>query len=199
MNIEDFMGGLAPTPALSTESLQELFRIREETFMGFMAREHEKGIMFAPFDLRTSKGQDVARLFFWRCVEEYGESLTTGKREHRLEELIDAFNYASAAFIGSRLAPLTLDELQPIWQSKDSSVDILGRITLKLSGVTETFRNRSWMENSQSSYFDGLAQYRTSLLFVMGYICSSFKDWDEFWRYFMAKDFVLQFRLKSNY
>ena len=197
----DYMGGLAETPALSDESLTALMRVRAKTFMGFMEREHNKGIMFAPFDLRTPKGQDVARLLFWRTIEEYAESLNSVDIEHRLEELIDSFNYISAALLFAQgfESQLTVDELRPYWIGEVPTYERLGLLALELSNVTETFRNRAWMENSQSNYFDGLQQYRNSILFAMRYCCRAFKDWNEFWRYFMAKDAVLQFRLRSNY
>jgi len=199
------MEGLGETPVLSSESLKALLVVRQETFLGFMDREHNKGILFTPFDLRTPKGQDVARLFFWRCIEEYAEAISATALEHRLEELIDAFNYASAMLVGTSNIWLG-DLMEMVPESWDSPIQRevptrvrMGTIAYELANVTETFRNRSWMENSQSNYFDGMAQYRKTLFWAIRQIGKGFDSWEEFWRYFMAKDAVLKFRLRSNY
>lgn len=203
MNIKDYMGGLAETPVLSDESLDQLIQVRMKTFFGFMEREHSKGIMFAPFDLRTPKGQDVARLLFWRCIEEYAEAINSKDIEHRLEELIDAFNYAAAGFAATndtdKSYKPTVKDWDPWFRGEDPTEHRLGKLSRNLANVTETFRNRAWMENAQSSYFDGLGEYRAALLYAMKTCAAGFHNWDEFWRFFMAKDAVLQFRLKSNY
>jgi len=195
------MGELGAPPELSADSLGKLLIVRQETFLGFMDREHNKGILFTPFDLRTPKGQDVARLFFWRCIEEYAEAISANSLEHRLEELIDSFNYASAMIVGTQNLWLgdLMELMPPQFTREDPTRERLGAIAYKLANVTETFRNRAWMENSQSNYFDGMAEYRSTLFWAIRQICKGFESWEEFWRYFMAKDAVLKFRLRSNY
>ena len=203
INIDDFMEGLGPTPELSLASCQQLVDSRMATFQAFAVIEADKGFVSYPWDLRTPKGQDISRLLFWRCVEEYAEAISATSTEHVLEELIDSFNYISAALwavdpnIAAEGLLAVLNSIKNFRQ--DPTGHRLGEIAYRLSNATELFRNRAWMHNAQSTYFDGMHIYCNAIFAVMIQIIEGFKDWDEFWRYFMAKDAVLQFRLHSHY
>lgn len=208
MNILDYMEELGPAPELSLSSLAELVNRRRDTFMGFMEREHDKGISFVPFDLRTTKGQDVARLMYWRCLEEYAEAVSAKTQEHRLEEIIDSVNYAMGIwachdFPTARYLGDLHNSLTSVYKNQRvrciPTRHRLGELVYVFANVTEVFRNRSWMENAQDSYFVGHSQYIRSLEQAISNMAEYFLDWDEFWKYFMAKDMVLQFRLRSNY
>lgn len=199
------MGDLGDPPALSVEVLHAMTAMRHKTHMGFMEREHEKGIMFSPFDLKTPKGQDVARLLFFKVIEEYTEAVAAMDTDHELEELIDTVNYAWSALSAVQFPHTSF--YQTLKLAFDNSHhkrvpvtrDKLGDVSYRLAMITESFRNRSWMANAQSDYFDGLALYSLNLMQTIGAIAQHFFDWNEFWQYFMAKDAVLQFRLRSNY
>lgn len=64
----------------------------------------------------------------------------------------------------------------------------------------DLLRNRSWMNNSQDAYFTGKPKLIELLCELTQLVYQhSFRNFDEFAKYFVAKDRVLQFRLRSKY
>lgn len=176
-----------------------LMDLREATFHGFAEREARKGLVSLPVSLNTAKGQDVVRLYAFRALEEYNEALEASDYDHVLEELIDSFNYwTSIRFIEARPWPN-----KPSWPVHFGHVrpnlQDLGSMTARIASVMDLFRNRSWMENAQDMYFGGYGQLGQAIDYAVNLIASCFGSFDEFWHYFIAKDNVLQFRLRTNY
>jgi hypothetical protein len=76
----------------------------------------------------------------------------------------------------------------------------LGSISYHIAGtLADTFRNRAWMEQSQSPYFEGAVIAREVFRKVLVILLRVFESWQEFSSFFQAKDCVLQFRLSTRY
>ena len=85
-------------------------------------------------------------------------------------------------------------------------VDVLspgGIVGLLTSAGTmlEKLRNRGWQNSPQSLYFDGYPSIAGFIRYLIRMYCgTAFKgDWEHFAKFFIAKDKVLQFRLRSMY
>lgn len=203
MNIRD--KGMWPevedVPVNNAGSWLTLLGLREKTFMGFAAREGEKGIVEVPVSLNTARGQDVVRLYAFRALEEYSEALDASDYDHVLEELIDSVNYwMSLLCLEDREWPFLTGFKWPVHfgHVRPSEHD-LGKMAHKFMQVMDVFRNRSWMANPQDVYFAGYGQLNQAIEYALNLIASSFPDWPTFWRFYIAKDNVLQFRLRTNY
>lgn len=202
LNINDFWPDHVPE-FVPGESWRELLDLREKTFAGFMERE----AVLEYGSLSSKVTQDHVRILMARCLEEYVEALDAETEPHVLEELIDSLNYLwSIALVDNRfyewfrantLHPLSI--LSAIHYGQPVRSDHLALVALSLLRVTDLFRNRSWMNNAQDTHFAGYDALYTALIAGTQLIVSQFTDWNEFYRYFVAKDAVLQFRLRSNY
>jgi hypothetical protein len=78
-------------------------------------------------------------------------------------------------------------------------VEDLGELSLILGRVGDLLRNRAWMVHPQDIHFTGREALDKAIIYVSMIIFESFKNFEEFWRYYVAKDNVLQFRLRSKY
>lgn len=203
----------APSPSLSV--FADMVRMRYATFKGFCDLEKDKGFLHIGTPLETSKGQEMLRILLFRTIEEYAEALESSSADHRKEELIDCFNY----LLGARMIevdspdhPLLQDEgissvLYNAWItakegngfSYPPSTLMLGQISQCLGQVGDMLRNRSWMNHAQDMYFTGRPSLDTAVAIVSIAIFASFKNFEEFWRFFVAKDNVLLFRLRTKY
>ena len=205
MNILD----LWPTedvPPQSAEAWSDLFERRRSTFFGFCALERERGFLDPPVSLALPKGQDAARLIMFRAIEEFVESGTASSREHLLEELIDSINYIMSLGLLDPDVTIIPDLVEAFatfagWGIRVNQVQNadLANFTYSLAAITDKFRNRAWMANAQDVYFAGTGELRDAMVDCMVIILVGFDSWGSFWRYFVAKDNVLQFRLRTNY
>lgn len=229
MNIRD--EGLWPTEEVvfNRGTFRSMVTRRRKTLQGFMNLEAQKGIAKYGMSISSSAGQDVARLFMFRTLEELVESYDSDETDHRLEELIDALNYLwSIALFDTSLiktedfGDVLYNICARFWNYQADEVlftdpgpggrtpeqhalfrytpqEIILHATLTLGMVTTTFRNRSWMNNAQDVYFTGrqslIEAVKTITLMTLG----QFESFDQFARFWIAKDNVLQFRLRTAY
>lgn len=228
MNVNDFIterlpGELEdPTP----EAWEILLDYRQDTFLGFLRVEEANGGIQSNVSLSTKQGQESVRMLFARTLEEYFEARSSGTKQHFLEELIDALNYGmSILFLESRptemkkvAEALSTEFLkaQDSWDghcvawfadSDQVSLEVICKWEENLLGLAEesdlmlsSLRNRAWQESVQSPYFDGWPQLVAWVAVLALLIFELFDfDWDSFVQLFVAKDKVLQFRLRSAY
>ncbi len=184
---------------LSPEIWDPILALRRETFMGFLKIEESHGVTHNPRPLAifTRKGQEEVRGLLFRSLEEFWESADSNTPEHEKEELIDAINYLMATcFYLPENYPKELLKVLPgkrplvTLPALPSVLDILMR-TLEVS-----FRARPWQETLQSEF--KTHEYYGMLLAFLGYIVSRFTQ-REFLEYFIAKNAVLEFRIRSHY
>lgn len=195
-----------PTP----DAIETLLILRRETYRGFAEIEQSKGFLTPTALLHLPKTQEMVRILFLRGIEESLEAYTSASRDHYLEEMIDAINFWLAVFVlDDRYAlPVTAEYFQRGWfmysgtRTKEAinHQDIVWSILMTMNGVLEKLRNRPWQHNAQSTYFDG-AEALGNFAHVLGlnYARVFNGDWNEFVQYYLAKDNVLQFRLRSLY
>lgn len=197
---------------------KELVSRRHDKVSRFREIESRKGLLGNGTDLSLDSptGQDLFRLFLFRMLEELVESYEAVDPDHIKEEFIDALNYLFTAmfldekYFSPAVVTRALDELivedmadgmffTRFGKIPQLSTELLGHITILTMQIPEYFRNRSWMHNAQDYVFTGREQVITLLreLFMIG--ISLFATYDEFHRFFLAKDNVLDFRLKSKY
>jgi hypothetical protein len=218
VNVDVFMPDVEVQPCTYATWADMLGR-RLETFRGFATIEADKGFLRPTVSFHTSRGQEMVRILGFRVIEELTESLEAyDSRIHQLEELIDAFNYlisiplldpevitienlASRLFLS--LEPdepgLTIDDCFGImeWFRSDEGY---AWIVSKLAGkLGDSLRNRAWMEQTQDLYFSNSNLLLEIVASVARQIMRCFESWDEFYTYFIAKDEVLKFRLRSHY
>jgi hypothetical protein len=193
-------------PHNTVEVWTNLIFMRRDTFTGFAEREAKKGFLRIGIPFNTTQGQEVVRIISFRVLEELAESYDSKNPDHSYEELIDAFNYLLSIFLlGKTIDPKLAQMLQEVSEESFSGTTSM-HITLRHLGeacvilgvqVGDLLRNRAWMENAQSTYFDGDLTGILRPLFAM--IFRLFPSFGSFWSYYVAKDSVLQFRLRSNY
>lgn len=206
MNIQDYWPVQDP-PAPTAETWAQMLKMREATFRGFATIEEKKGVIRPTVNLGTPHGQEVLRLLVFRCLEELGEAYLADNDDHYYEELIDAFNYLLSLFVIEKDSSFTQDKLFPhlallsrVFGARKQRMNLayIGQITVDLGGrLGDYLRNRPWMHNAQSTYFDGdLVQLLEN---PIAYFFQLFPSFGTFWKYYVAKDAVLQFRLRSQY
>jgi len=209
MNITDLWPTETP-PVFSMDAVNDLLNRRRSTAYGFAEREVEKGFIKFPTSLSTPQGQEMARILMFRAIEEYVEANDASSKEHTLEELIDSVNYLwSLFFLDENVLPrpvvLTSMSTWPwmcgaaTWYESVPSPGDVGRFSMALGMATDHFRNRAWMENAQDLYFNGGEPLLDAIRAATRLILMYFPDWSTFWQYFVAKDNVLQFRLRTRY
>lgn len=186
-------------PVCDKAAWTSLMDLRAATFQGFAAREAEKGLVSLPVGLNTARGQDIVRLYAFRALEEYVEAVEASDPDHLLEELIDSTNYwLSLYLLEGKGWPI--ERAWPVsWGHQRPNVTDLGLLTAKISKVMDLFRNRSWMNNAQDVYFGGYGELTQAIEYALNLISRSFPSWEVFWQFYVAKDNVLQFRLRTNY
>ena len=221
MNIHDpgMMPPVEEVPAPTQAAWKDLFDRRAETFQGFAEIEARRGFQLFPHRLDSPRGQDVARLLMFRGLEEITESIEADGESHKLEELIDAINYFMSVFMihpeltaEATQNPLNLAKLAdtsrawpgayhgpPGLGDEEEAMGSLAYVTRDVTKLTDHFRNRAWMKNAQDFYFSALQEFIATLLSTILYLHFMFSSWEEFWRFFIAKDNVLKFRLRTGY
>jgi len=189
---------------------KELFALRKSTWEGFAAIEETKGVIKPTVSLSTPYGQEVLRILMFRVLEEAAESLMSEAEIHIKEELIDAMNYLMSIFLldGDQGLKTAIMHFIDITESlntaeawgKKFNVETLGQITYYLGGIlSDKLRNRAWMQHAQDFYFSSWGVFTETLTDVASLLMASFDSFEDFLKYFIAKDLVLQFRLRSNY
>lgn len=192
---------------------ENLIDRRIKTTMAFFELEKHKGLIIPGTHIHTSKGQEMVRLLMFRVLEESAESVLSTSVEHLREEAIDAFNYLLSIMIldqqtfpKSRLIEVMINLVKMVNESESSpwgeplTPSDLGQFTLLFGGhLADTLRNRSWMNNAQDPYFSGVNALLETLIKVGGRLLTVFPVFGMFVEYYVAKDNVLQFRIKSNY
>lgn len=197
----------------SVEVWEDLLRRRQETSKGFTEIEEKNGGFvrtIAP--LSTMRGQEILRIILFRVLEELTESFLADDEKHQHEECVDAFNYLLMATmldiatgLGitgiSQLAVLLYEAAEEAeWRDEEIGPLDLGMFVAFLAGdLTDTLRNRTWMLNAQDFYFSGQEVFRTAVKNTALKIFETFPSFDNFWRFFVSKDDVLRFRLRSHY
>lgn len=209
MNIRDYWNGLPTEPYRNTPKVwNQLLDLRVKTYRGFAELEKTKGFLQPEASLNTAMGQEMARILLFRTLEEIGESYLSDDPDHIKEEAVDAVNYLLALHA---LDPKTLDRERLVtalgyslpgdsnWNLAMSR-EVIGEITVRVGGrLGDLFRNRAWMEHAQDTHFVGLSELMMTIRFVMSHLIGTCVDFDEFCRFYVAKDQVLQFRLRSKY
>lgn len=201
-NIRDFWP-LEASP-LTREVWADLLELRYQTFTGFATLEQDQGIVRPTVNLSTAVGQETLRLLAFRVIEELGEAHLSIDKDHYYEELIDAFNYLlSLTLLEGKVKPELLVQLEvstPVIGKHPSRMNFstIGYCAVELGGkLGDYLRNRPWMHHAQSTYFDG--DLVVLIKTTMETILSLFPDESTFYKYYVAKDSVLQFRLRSKY
>lgn len=218
MNIQHTMPAPDAVPPCTIETLQIFLEMRRRTFKGFAEIEEHKGLITPRANFNTPHGQEVLRMLMFRVIEECVESMNSKSRPHILEEAIDAYNYLWSILVvdegrlGNDLQVATMlyeTFVDPAaatsltWAESHipflSHADV-GCVAAWLAGdVGDLMRNRAWMNNAQDVYFTGNRVLALAICRVSFCLYRLFSDWQEFAAYYIAKDAVLQFRLRTNY
>lgn len=183
-----------------------LLRRRQATMQGFAEKELRQGILVYPVSLNSKRGQDIIRLFLMRFIEEVLEAHESKQKDHRLEEHIDALNYLlmipMLETVNWEPTPLVLDTLHSAWSEglrTLSPSEDLGALLLAVFPLLEKLRNRSWQSGAQDTYFAGYPEYYQLVRWYIAILTREFRSFSEFLWYFIRKDEVLKFRLRTNY
>ena len=209
MNVNDIIPTIDPATIPdrpSVDVIEIMLGLRKKTYSGFAQLEATRGFLLPEVSLSSSKGQEIVRILIMRGIEEVLEFTEANDRAHQLEELIDAWNY----FISLTILDPKLDQFQAItglseaftyanFGTTDQQYDVTGPILRVISPFLATLRNRPWQNHAQSLYFDGYPQLLELLYVVTQTLATYFNSWEEFYLYFLAKDDVLQFRLRTRY
>lgn len=205
MNIKDFW----PTEPVehSVETWRHLLELRKKTFLGFLSIEDERGFL-KPCSLHTSKGQEMIRILLFRFFEELVESIDATDELHQKEEIIDAFNFMYGVYyldedlFSKLITPerLMLLSSQASFNNRKLSVYDIGLLIVNIGiKIGDLLRNRAWMNTPQDLYYSGVEPMVLSFEYSTEKMFSCFSSFEEFAKYFIAKDAVLQFRLRSKY
>jgi len=217
VNINQYMDRLQSEPfELTPQVLHHMLCVRQIRFRGFANVENGRGFIKPEASINTSSGQEMLRLLMFRVIEECSESYMADDPAHIKEEAIDAINYLWAIpILDESRWPLTelADKLYRVFLSPVQATRLtwppvtpgltlydLANVSLWLGGdVGDLLRNRAWMQNAQDVFFAGQTRLDLSIARVTISLYRLFSGWDEFARFYYAKDAVLDFRLRSHY
>lgn len=219
MKVDDVFGevleeGIPLYETFGTQEIIKLLELRKATFTGFAALEKDQGFITPTVNFSTSKGQEMLRIMLFRVIEECVESFESVDPNHIKEEAIDAMNYLlSALMLDHTLFPAhRLADHMLLWSKEVYEPSNLYRLNQPLTEhdisaisiciggkLADTFRNRAWMNRAQTTLFEGYYAFVEAAKLIMGKLFTTFSSWEEFYTFFVAKDKVLQFRLKSRY
>jgi len=209
VNIQNFWPPDSVVPEYSRAELGKLLQRRFKVSQGFYALERAQGHFPAVVDLAMPDTQDYVRLLAFRFLEEVSESFDSTDEAHRLEELIDAMNYLlniaqiDAKYVSEAEVINIMDDVisrnywgHELMQAVHTYKEVMIGITGKLA---DTLRNRSWMVQAQDLQWAGKEVFLKVFRLAFAAVISEFPNWESFWKYFVAKDDVLNFRLESRY
>ncbi len=210
MNIHDFWPEPDELPEPTAQGITQLLELRKVTFHGFLQREARRGLLNAQsLSLSSPRGQDAFRLLLFRCLEELMEAQHSVSISHVKEEVIDAVNYfLSLALLDREFHLQALAEELAACVSQcafchsgdvQPPAEAAAQLIQNASAVLETLRNRAWQSHAQSAHFDGFELLSTYMCSGLLLLLQYFTGWGEFVSYYIAKDRVLQFRLRSDY
>lgn len=195
----------------------DLLELRLKTFHGFCDVEMTNGGLDPSISVSTPRGQEQVRILFARTMEELMEAFDAIDPIHFQEELIDAVNFGTAMIF------LNLNQQSDgVLQSLAAQLDIIlmgmaeGHepvdqydryfrhqtyfdIGASFSKMLESLRNRAWQNNSQHQYFQGHKAMVDTIITLWLEVIKYFPSHRDFILMYLAKDQVLQFRLKTKY
>lgn len=202
----------------------DLMRVRLSTFQRFGAIEVANGGRREVFQPLWSKaGQDTARNFLMRCIEELLEAAESSDPDHRLEELVDSFFYLISIRLMDPALSVVLepkDEVeQMLWDlmpgddlfaewapaHSDAVTTRLGHYDLPANFLAATsaflasLRNRTWQNQVQQPYFTGHHELRELVESWLANFLPAFGSVANFLVFCEAKHDVLIFRLDTHY
>lgn len=210
MNVDRYFDQIEIKP-LTKQTLFKMFTDRRVVYQGFAALEAHRGFLEKQASLSTSRGQEQFKLLLFRVLEEVAESIEAEEPVHKKEEIIDAFNYLLSAY---QLDPTVVTDVELVnWFFEETVKKHLGEdkvyplrmydlglLSYHLTGMMgDVLRNRPWMNNAQHTQFEGKELLHQIFQVVVSAFLGSFKNWDEFYLYYEAKNLVLKFRLDTNY
>ena len=203
MNVREYLPAYVDVPDPSVQVLEKILSTRQKTCWDFWTVERANGAHANGLILTTKPGQEQARLFLMRGLEELAESFDSTDELHRQEELIDAFNFffnitAMDEYHPDARQALALGMADASLSTRHQVIDF-NVIMSYLHPFLEKLRNRAWQQSVQSIYWDGLGAAQVMLANIYRAILASIGGWEVFYPLFYAKDDVLQFRLRSNY
>lgn len=216
MNVDHYLPNIQ-TAELNRDTIARLVAMRYETFCGFATIEATKGFVKPAVSFSTSQGQEMLRIMLFRVMEEIIESHNAISVNHIQEELIDALNYMLSAIMldVNLFSQETVTDMfykacydfileypykSKNWTCHSPNASEVYHLTKAICGdLAESFRNRAWMNQTQQTYFHGFPIVVEVFRKFMMIILKSFENWDNFYRMYVAKDMVLQFRLQSKY
>lgn len=220
MNIHDFWPSEDQVPPFTEQAALSLLHRRRKSHLGFLHVEAQMGLLRPGMRLDTAPGQEAARIYVMRGIEEILEAWEAREEPHQKEEMIDAINYfwtlaifddhlwgegrpvVSPFIIAAfSIAFPELREGENPLPRRDTlfKLEVLPKILNRLNSFLATLRNRGWQNAPQSSYFEGVEELGRFLTTITAFILSHFESWDEFWQYYVAKDEVLLWRIQSKY
>lgn len=211
MNILDFMEEVQVSDENLCNPAEVLFSLRKQTFHDFCALEVSRGGIDPAYELYTTQGQNNARQLFARMMEEMFESDEADSEPHRLEELIDALNFGLAiVFLGDWYDDLSFEareiflyniNLYARYPTLGSSTfpEQLYLLGQKFSPFLARLRNRTWQHGAQQPYFGGNKELIEAMTTLVNVVRGEFSSTKKFLEYYIAKDKVLQYRIRSKY
>lgn len=218
INILDYMDRVQ-VPPCTLVSVAHLLDLRESTYRGFTELEKDKGFLTPTARFSMPRGQEMIRILLFRCFEELTETQDKVLDPmHFLEEVIDALNYAwalcvldpsecpKAPFVHALHAELSAipdgtmaPNLESLTEMQGRSRALITTLFLAATDLLALLRNRAWQHQAQSLYWDGFPMLVEFEKTVTRELASFFLSWEHFYKFYVAKDMVLQFRIKSKY
>lgn len=207
MNVLDVLAAVEPRK-LNRETVTAMLLMRKRTYTGFASLESEKGFLRPEANLATSRGQEMLRLLLMRFFEELTEAHESEDQVHVREELIDALNYLWTLAVLDPLCPVDWERVlvqeltgpEHIWGHEYPPAEYeIGKLMLYATHLLSTLRNRPWQNAPQSLYFDGWEPLRDFVLVATRYTLEYFDSWEDAFTYFVAKNEVLEFRIRTKY
>jgi len=214
MNIQQTFPKAEEIPANSKKTWMDLLLKRKEIYIGFAKVEARNGLPKRDWvSLSTKEGQDLARSLWARTFEEVLESCSSTDEDHIKEELIDAVNFLLSLWTldlithddywrstkSLRLANLVDSASFSVGWGSPRIEDFNSWLYEQVGPWFESLRNRSWQHSIQSHYYDGFQQLSDMVMEFMKIIFRYFEDYEDFMKFYIAKERVLIFRLETAY
>lgn len=191
-------------------NVEALLRRRRDRFLSYCETEKHRGGLDPDLLLTSPQGQENIRILFARCIEEILEAINSEEVDHYKEELIDALNFGTSllfllpenrtdqaiSHFSESLAhlPENVNHSESWWPER-----LLLIAAQSFNGLLETLRNRPWQNRTQQPYFTGAKELESSVTNLWFALAGQFEDWTEFCTFYLAKDEVLSFRIKTKY